>query len=410
MTPHAPHPEGSGGTGRRRILVVEHTGGIEIFRGKWEALARDPGIDLTLFAPESWIENGREVRASREGRGYRVRTGRVAWRGFENRGFFVTGLDRVLRETKPHVIHLMEDQFSLFALQTSLLARLLVPTARIVFYTSDNLFEGFRYPYRPGWAYGLIERLVQRLTHGALVSNRDARRILLSRGYAGPIRFVPFGLDPGRFRPDPGRAFRRERGLEGFVVGYVGRLLPVKGLATLAEAFGRLDRPATLLLVGSGPESDAIDRAARAGGWTERLVRIPSVGHDEVPRLMASLDALVLPSITLPKAREQFGRVLIEAMACEVPVVGSSSGAIPEVIGRAGLIFPEGDAAALAAVLRRLIDHPGEAARLGAAGRERVLRHFTWERVAEHFRAIDDALLRGNLAGEAEPAWFEGPA
>jgi glycosyltransferase involved in cell wall biosynthesis len=91
----------------------------------------------------------------------------------------------------------------------------------------------------------------------------------------------------------------------------------------------------------------------------------------------------VLPSRTRPNWKEQFGRALVEAMACEVPVVGSDSGEIPNVIGDAGLVFPEGDVAALAGHLRRLQDSQDMRRDLGRRGRARVLDRFTQARVAE---------------------------
>jgi quercetin dioxygenase-like cupin family protein len=92
-----------------------------------------------------------------------------------------------------------------------------------------------------------------------------------------------------------------------------------------------------------------------------------------VPSRLAQLDALVLPSLTRPNWKEQFGRVLVEAMACGVPVVGSDSGEIPRVIGQAGLSFPEGDAGALRASLAELMGSERRRAELGARGRIRVL-------------------------------------
>jgi glycosyltransferase involved in cell wall biosynthesis len=90
----------------------------------------------------------------------------------------------------------------------------------------------------------------------------------------------------------------------------------------------------------------------------------------------------VLPSLTRRNWKEQFGRVLVEAMACGVPVIGSDSGAIPEVIGEAGLIVPEGDIQALADALRAIMWDVGVQRKLGKMGRERVLERFTQKEIA----------------------------
>jgi glycosyltransferase involved in cell wall biosynthesis len=95
------------------------------------------------------------------------------------------------------------------------------------------------------------------------------------------------------------------------------------------------------------------------------------------------MDVLVLPSRTTPQWKEQFGHVLIEAMACGTPVIGSNSGAIPDVIDAAGLLFPEGDVDALAAHLCRLANNPKELHLMSQRGRERVADMYTHERIAE---------------------------
>lgn len=390
---------------RIRVLVVDHVGGIETARRRYELLARRPEIELTVLMPASWIENYREVPADARATGYRVLTGRAAWRGYENRGFFLTGLLAALRRARPHVLHLMEEPFSLFALQGALLSRILVPRPKILFYSFDNLHRGFRYPYRPSWAYGLFQRAVHLLSDGATLACGEAGEVLRSRCFAKPIRYVPPSVDPQTFTKREGGERRRELGLDGFVIGYVGRLLRMKGLSLLLEALCELPPQCRVLLVGGGPDRSLIEEEARARGLRERVKILAGVSAAEVPSVLGLMDVLVLPSRTTRKWKEQFGRVLIEAMACEVPVVGSSSGAIPEVIGDAGAVFPEGDAQTLAAALRHLQEDEGERSRLAAAGRERVLRFFSGERVADSLASIYAELAAGELHSETEPSW-----
>ena len=107
------------------------------------------------------------------------------------------------------------------------------------------------------------------------------------------------------------------------------------------------------------------------------------------------MDAMALPSLTRKNWKEQFGRVLIEAMACEMPVIGSDSGEIPNVIGDAGLVTPEGDAQALAAALARLGADPALRADLARRGRQRVLDRFTQEQVARRTAALYQEVLSG---------------
>jgi glycosyltransferase involved in cell wall biosynthesis len=108
------------------------------------------------------------------------------------------------------------------------------------------------------------------------------------------------------------------------------------------------------------------------------------------------LDVLVVPSRTRHNWKEQFGRVIIEAMACCVPVIGSDSGAIPGVIGDGGLIFPEDDSAALSDCLQTLMHDEGLRCQLAEKGRARVLENYTHAQVAAHTVAVYRAMLGGH--------------
>jgi glycosyltransferase involved in cell wall biosynthesis len=146
-------------------------------------------------------------------------------------------------------------------------------------------------------------------------------------------------------------------------------------------------------LVGAGPEQPALERLGQQLGLGQRLSILPLVPSTEMPRAMTAFDAFVLPSRSRPNWKEQFGRVLVEAMACGVPVVGSTCGEVPNVIGDAGLVFEEEDAAALAQHLRRLYADAPLRADLARRGRERVLAQYTQRRVADETVAVYEQVM-----------------
>ena len=123
-----------------------------------------------------------------------------------------------------------------------------------------------------------------------------------------------------------------------------------------------------------------------------------ALSYDRVPDLYQQMDMLVVPTQTTDRIREQFGRVLVEAMASGLPVIGSTCGAIPEVIDDAGLIFPEGNSAALAAALRRLLLDCALREELTRAGRRRVMQHYSWDRVADKMHEMFRQVLRNKKA------------
>jgi glycosyltransferase involved in cell wall biosynthesis len=327
-------------------------------------------VDLTLLTPSWWFEEGRRINVPRSAP---WRVGRTAFSGNGTRHVYLTGLIEAFRASKPDVIDLYEEPFSLVGLQTLLLRNLMAPNAALVFYSAVNVHRQWRWPYR--W----IERMLLRDADGAHVPNQDVVRILRAKGFSSekPVSVIPLGVDPERFAS----ATPEMQGVPRPRIGFVGRLEPVKGLDILLDAFALLTTPAALVIAGDGSEHARLQ--ARIGPLESRVRVIPPIPYQDMPAFLKSLDILVLPSVTiLPVHREQFGRVLVEAMATGVAVIGSSSGAIPEVIGDAGLVVPERDPAALAAAIDLLLANPDRRQALVERGRQRVRMRFAWPVVA----------------------------
>jgi glycosyltransferase involved in cell wall biosynthesis len=358
---------------RLQVLSIAHNAVAASNRQRAEALAANAGVHLTLLTPRWWHEEGRRIDVRPDAR---WRVGRTLATGNGTRHVYLSGLLGAIRAAKPDVIDLFEEPFSLVALQTLLLRDMFAPHAALVFYSAVNVHRQWRPPYR--W----IERLVLNRADGAHAPNVDVPRILRRKGFLGrPMVVIPLGVDARRFctaeprcLPDVGRPR----------IGFVGRLEPVKGLDVLLDAFERdlIVTPAELLIAGDGAERPRLVERARRS--TRPVHLLPPVSYENMPAFLKSLDVLVLPSVTiLPSHREQFGRVLVEAMAAGVPVVGSSSGAIPEVIGDGGLIVPERDPVALARAIDRVLNEPDLRGSLVERGRQRVQQHFAWPVVAE---------------------------
>jgi glycosyltransferase involved in cell wall biosynthesis len=387
---------------RIRVLAVDHTAGVVPFRRKFAALAALPDIELTVLAPDRWVENYRAVRATaRSNDGYRLDIGGVIWPGYENRAFFISGLAGAMRRARPDILHLWEEPFSFIALQALLLRRGLAPRAKALFFSSDNLARDFRYPYRPAAVYAAIERWVHRECEVGTAVSGEVVDVLRAKGYRGPIDVVPHGLDLEAYpEPNPVRraAARARIGARGVVIGYAGRLLAMKGIDILLRAAAVMAARAgrdefTVVLMGEGPDRERLRTLAGALGIGDRALFLPSVAHEAIPAALEAFDVTVVPSLSTPKWKEQFGRAALEGMAAGSAVVVSSSGALPYVVDDAGIVTPEGDAAALAEVLTRLVASPGERAALGARGRERARIHFTWSAIASSLAARYRAML-----------------
>jgi phosphatidylinositol alpha-1,6-mannosyltransferase len=164
------------------------------------------------------------------------------------------------------------------------------------------------------------------------------------------------------------------------VVGFAGRFVQQKGVDTLLHAFAHSTRRWNALFVGGGPLTPALESLRLQHPSRVRIVR--DVGHDEMPWYLRAMDLLCAPSRTTARWREQFGRMSIEAMACGVPVVGSSSGEIPYVLADAGVVVPEDDCAQWTETIDRVCGDAAMRADLARRGLDRARTEFAWPVVA----------------------------
>ncbi|WP_413228735.1 glycosyltransferase family 4 protein [Chloroflexus sp.] len=364
-----------------RVVMLSKAVVAGAYQRKLEEIAR-LGVELTVLAPPGWHEPrvGLIPLERRFTAGYTLLTLPMVFNGHHHIHFY-RGLRPLIRRLRPQVFHIDEESFNLatfLAMRAGLAAG-----ARCCFYNWANIDR--RYPPPFSW----FERYNLRHAAHAIAGNQEAAAIIRRHGYRGPISVIPqFGVDPDLFTPAEGPRQRNH-----FIIGYVGRLVPEKGVADLVAALAGLPAHARLRLIGDGIERPRLLQLAAEQGLSERVEVLPAVSSTAVPAAMRELDVLVLPSRTQPNWKEQFGRVLIEAMSCGVPVVGSTCGEIPQVIGAAGIVFPEGDVAALRAALRRLLDNPELRAELAQRGRERVLAEFTQAAIARRHVAVYRAML-----------------
>jgi glycosyltransferase involved in cell wall biosynthesis len=236
-----------------------------------------------------------------------------------------------------------------------------------------------------------LDPILARLAH-TIIANSGATACRFRPWPATRVIVVPNGVDLGRFTPgaaDP--ALRRALGLPagGPIVGYVGRLEHGKGPDVLLAAAERLQLKVpgvALLLIGEGPLSEALTRRAAAAG-----VRAVFAGQrDDVPALLRLCDVLAVPS-----RQEAFGRVLVEAMACRVPVVATAVGGIPEVCadGFTGLLVPADDPDALATALAATLTDAAATAGRVRAGAADVAARFDIRTHAARVHAVYDSVL-----------------
>lgn len=357
-----------------RVLMISKALVAGTSQRKLEELAKFPGVELTLVTPEYWRsdDGSKQVLERLYTDGYRMIVVPMALNGNFHIHYYPQ-LRKIMREVNPEIVHIDEEPYNFATFQAMRLA--LKQKAHALFFTWQNLFRNYPPPFHQ------LELYNYRHASVALAGNRDARDVLKRKGFPGPIRIIPqFGFDTEIYRrtqPRPARTVDAP-----FTLGYLGRLVENKGLFLLVEALAHLPEYCRVVLIGNGPIKSELEMLAARLGVTQRLTFKPGVPTFEVPKELQQVDALVLPSLTRSNWKEQFGRVLAEAMACETPVIGSSSGEIPYVIGDAGLVFQEGNTQDLVLCVRKLLENPELYATFATRGRQRVLEHYTQEQIA----------------------------
>jgi glycosyltransferase involved in cell wall biosynthesis len=365
---------------------------VGAYQKKLEEIARYDDVELTVVVPPAWIDERGIARLEKVyTQGYKLRVEPMALNGHFHLHYYPT-LARVMREEKPDIVHIDEEPYNL---ATYLAMRQAIKVqAHTVVFTWQNIKRNYPPPF------SLMEQNVLEHTEILIAGNEESVRVWRAKGFRGEIVVIPqFGVDPNIYyrhesitrSSKPSLVLRRSARRPSqpkLVIGYVGRLVPQKGVALLLRAASRIKGPWEIRVLGGGPDRARLERLSQWLGISPRVKFDEQLPSTHLPNYFSNLDVLVLPSITRPNWKEQFGRVLIEAMACGVITIGADSGAIPEVIGDAGLVFKEADEEDLREKLEILITKPDLRVILQQKGLERVEAHFTQAIIAERTVAV----------------------
>lgn len=358
-----------------RIVSIAHpAASSEAGRLRYRHLAARPNVDLHLVVPAVWKEFGRTyVTDPSRHEDFPVhvlpiklaQAGPMSWYLH-----YYPALRQLLRKFDPDVIHLWEEPWSVVALQAQLLRK----RASLVLEVDQNILKRLPPPFEQ------MRKFVLARTDHVLARSIDAGTVVRASGYTGAMTPIGYGVDSKTFLPavDPHAGTARSP----FKLGYVGRLIEEKGLDDVLDAMAGAASPITLDMMGEGPHELRLRQHVDELGLREQVHFHGWRSPQEVAAFMHGLDALVLLTRTTGAVREQFGRVIIEAQACGIPVIGSTGGAIPDVVGPGGWIVPERDPIALRQLLDKLANDPAQVWAKAIAARANVLNRFTYDAVA----------------------------
>lgn len=367
-----------------KLLVVSHPCATAANQGVFAAMQDAGNFEVTLVVPDGWSDEfGNRLNeppnpalAERFHRVPVIGNGKIVLHAWRKRwgGF--------LEAERFDAIYVHNEPYSVSAWQLCAANRRTRNPAVFGFYTAQNIAKTYPPPFC--W----MEAMVYRHSAFSFPVSESVAEILRRKSSRPKATVCPLPVDLQICRPLSAgeRQLCIPRAGDELVIGYVGRLVETKGLLTLAAALALLrDLPWKLHVVGRGDFEDPFRERLAAGGILDRVTFAGYVPHVETPHLLASMDMLIVPSETQANWKEQFGRVIVEAMACGTPVIGSDSGEIPHLIGVSGggVVFPERDPESLAQAVRSLGADKAAARALAESGRGWVSRHLDQTAIAK---------------------------
>lgn len=367
-----------------RVLFISHAYVVGVNQGKLKAIAETGSVEIALLAPSNWkaLEWNRLIPLETPYSNIRIYSVPVLFSGRGGAHIYAPWkLWQVLNDFRPDIVQVEEEVFSLCAFELAIWSRFTgKPLAIFGWENIERQLPLLRH---------LTCQFVLNTARLMLCGNQDGADILRRWGYTGLLEVMPqMGVDPEFFAPRKHEADKRDR---PFQIGFFGRLACGKGIDLILVAARQLRAQGCnfrILICGTGASEAKLKQVAEEQGVADWVVWQGAVRHEQAPEAIAQFDVLVLPSRTTPEWKEQFGHVLIEAMAMGIPVVGSSSGEIPYALGRADLIFEEENAASLAAILQRMMHEPNWRQEIINYGLERVNQLYTHQRIAERSIAL----------------------
>ncbi|WP_414622890.1 glycosyltransferase [Calothrix sp. CCY 0018] len=377
-----------------RILFVSHTYVVGVNQGKLDAIAKTGVAEVALLAPSNWkaVEWNRQLPLETPYENIKYYSAPVVSPGRGGAYIFAPGKIReVIKDFQPDLLHVELEVFSLCAFEFAIYSRL---TGKpLVLFGWEN--QERRLPLPRHW----IRKFVLDTAKLIIAGNQDGADLLRGWGYTGKVEVMPqLGVDTQLFSAD----LRSQHQTNELKIGFLGRLAHQKGIDLIFAAARQLQERGLkfrIILCGSGNDQEALREEAQKQQIAEFVTWQGAVPHSKAAEEISKFDVLVLPSRTTETWKEQFGHVLIEAMAMGVPVVGSSSGEIPNVIGRSDLVFTEENAVELAVILEKMICEPQWREEAGSYGMNRVYQYYTHEKIAERLINLWQELIETQSGG-----------
>ncbi len=366
-----------------RVVFVSHSSVLEYHQQKLKILSKNYGVEIHLVTPPFWYEGGVKTQQFTGNSEIFYYKGKVFM--LKNRMFhFYYNVKNLFKKIKPDILHIEEIPFSLVCWQ--FLKQAKKYNLKKIFFTWENIERKLNPVYKYFYKYSLEN------SDCAIAGNEDGKKILLKLGFNRKIYVMPqYGINFSDFKSE--KKLLPEDG-EDFKIAYMGRIVPEKGIEILLKSIEGLDK-IKLMIAGVGEKDyeEKIKNIIKQKNLDKKIEWKGHIPSKDIPEFLNKMHILILPSVARPDWKEQFGRVLIEAFASKVAVIGSSSGEIPNVIGDAGLIFKEGDSDDLKEKIKLLLNDKNLYLQNIEKGLKRISENYTNDKIAEKVFSIYKELL-----------------
>jgi len=381
-----------------KLLIISHPCITPINQQFYAEVEQQTGWDLTIVTPAQWQNDyNNQLLPQRWARYCGQLLSIPVWKsGNIPLHIYQSVFIPLLKHLKPDAIYVHHEAHAVATTQVYL-ANSLSIRRPIGFYSAQNILKSYPAPFRQ------MEQIVFQRSSFAFPVSQSVAQILQQKQYTGKMTVLPLGVDLNIYYPRSEAqeiAVSLKKTDSEVLIGYLGRITEEKGLKTLLHALKTIeDIPWRLIVVGSGAYETEFNTIAETLGLTHRITQLGYIPHVEAPKYLSAFDLLVLPSETRPSWKEQFGRVVIEALACGTPVIGSNSGEIPHLIQATGggLIFPEGQAQALADQLQRLLLNPSLRLHLADRGQCFTSEKYANTSLAKQFAQVIEKVVQGKI-------------
>lgn len=368
-----------------KLAIISHSCIRRINRSAYYNLAGlNNQLKLFFITPKE-ISKGDLIIASEEEQNPEHRLIKLEQLGVGLRTFTLVNLIESLNEITPDVVILENDPVSKIAMQVNKWTHR--NTKKFYCLTNDNFTRNISESFKRGGIKTVLQdqiinhqhKKVSKYIDGLFVINKEGREIFSKKGYADKVIQIPLGYNEKYFypKPDAQLAFKEKHAIsrDTTIISYFGRIVEEKGIHLLIDALERLKNENWFFMIDSfeadGAYQEGLMERLNSEVFSGKLLKFEAE-HGEIAKYMQVTDITVAPSLCTPQYKEQYGRVIPEAMACGSVVISSDSGQLPDLVGDAGMVFENGNVLSLTEKISFLMHKKEELNKLKENAAERA--------------------------------------